>query len=72
MTSLLERAFAEAGKLSSAEQDVLAARLLAELGVDDEFDRDIAASTDKLAMLARQAAAEHKAGLTQELDPRTL
>jgi hypothetical protein len=69
MTNLLECAFAEAGKLSSAEQDLLAARLLAELGEEDEFDRAIAASADKLAILARQALPEHQAGLTQELDP---
>ncbi|MBN1395982.1 MAG: hypothetical protein JW959_13250 [Pirellulales bacterium] len=72
MTSLLERAFAEAGKLSSAEQDLLASRLLAEMGVEDEFDRDVAASADKLATLARQALVEHRAGLTHELDPDKL
>jgi hypothetical protein len=72
MTTLLERAFAEAGKLSPIEQDVLASRLLAELGEDDEFDRAIAASADKLAILARQALAEHRAGLTEELDPDNL
>jgi hypothetical protein len=66
MTNLLERAFAEAGKLSSAEQDLLASRLLAELGDEDDFDRAIASSADKLAILARQALAEHRAGLTQE------
>ena len=31
MTKLLEQAFAEASKLTEAEQDLLAARLLAEL-----------------------------------------
>jgi hypothetical protein len=72
MTTLLERAFAEADKLSPAEQDVLASRLLAELGEEDEFDRAIAASADKLAILARQALVEHRAGLTQELDPDNL
>ncbi len=72
MTNLLERAFTEAGKLSSAEQDLLASRLLAELGEEDEFDRAIASSADKLAILARQALTEHRAGLTQELDPDKL
>jgi hypothetical protein len=72
MTLLLERAFAQAGKLSSAEQDLLAARLLAELSAEDEFDQAIAASADKLAVLAKQALAEHRAGLTQELDPDRL
>lgn len=72
MTNLLERAFAEAGKLSSAEQDLLASRLLAELGEEDDFDRAIAASANKLAILACQALAEHRSGLTQELDPKHL
>lgn len=67
MTLLLESAFAEAGKLSPAEQDLLAARLLIELREEDEFDRTIAASTDKLAILAKDALAEHRAGLTQEV-----
>jgi hypothetical protein len=43
--------------------------LLAELASEDEFDRAIAASSDKLARLAREALAEDRAGLTQELDP---
>jgi len=72
MTKLLERAFAEAGKLSSDEQDLLASRVLAELTDDDEFDRAIAASADKLTSLANAALAEHRAGQTQELDPDRL
>lgn len=51
-----------------AEQDLLAARLLAELDKEDEFDQAIAASGDKLARLAREALAEYRAGLTQELE----
>ena len=72
MTQLLERAFSEASKLPSAEQDLLASRLLAELAGEDEFDRAIAASADKLASLANEALAEHRAGQTQELDPDRL
>jgi len=72
MTKLLERAFAEAAKRSEAEQEVLASRLLAELAAEDDFDRAIAASTDKLAKLAAEALAEHRAGLTEELDPDRL
>ncbi len=72
MTKLLERAFAEASKLSAAEQDVLASRLLEELAAEDEFDRKIAGSVDKLAGLAREALEEHRAGLTEELDPDRL
>ena len=69
MTTLLEHAFAEAAKLPPAEQDLLASRLLAELAAEDDFDRAIAGSGDKLAKLAKEALAEHRAGLTQELNP---
>ena len=72
MTKLLERAFAEANKLTVAEQDLLASRVLAELGEEDEFDRAIAASAGKLASLANAALAEHRAGQTKELDPDRL
>ena len=67
MTALLEQAFAQAAKLPPAEQDVLAARLLAEIAAEDAFDQAIASSSDKLARLA-----EHRAGLTQDLDPEKL
>jgi hypothetical protein len=69
MTTLLERAFAEAAKLPAAEQELLASRLLAELAAEDDFDHAIAESTDKFARLAEEALAEHRAGLTEELDP---
>ncbi len=72
MTTLLERAFAEAAKRPAAEQDLLASRLLAELAAEDDFDRAIAKTGDKLARLAEEALAEHRAGLTEELDPDRL
>ena len=72
MTTLLEQAFAAAARLSAPEQDLLASRLLAELAAEDEFDRAIAGSGDKLAQLAEEALREHRAGLTQELDPEQL
>jgi hypothetical protein len=72
MTTLLERAFAEAAKRPEAEQELLASRLLAELAAEDDFDRAIAASTDKLVRLATEALAEHHAGQTEELDPDRL
>lgn len=68
MTALLQQAFAEAAKLSEAEQEVLAARLLAELAAEDEFDRAIAGSGDQLAALAREALAEHHSGQTEALE----
>ena len=69
MTTLLEQAFAEAAKRPAAEQELLASWLLAELAAEDDFDRKIAKSTDKLAILAAEALEEHRAGLTEELDP---
>jgi hypothetical protein len=72
MTALLEKAFAKAASLSEEEQNVLASRLLAELAAEDEFDRAIAASSHHLANAAAQAIAEHRAGLTEELDPNRL
>ena len=72
VTKLLETAFAKAAELSPAEQDLLASRVLAELAEEDAFDRAIAASSDKLAALAREALAEYHSGQTQELDPERL
>jgi hypothetical protein len=72
MTTLLQQAFAEAAKLPEAEQDLLASWLLAELAAEDDFDRAIARSSDKLVGLAREALAEHRAGQTEELDPDRL
>ena len=72
MTKLLQDAFAKVSELPPAEQDVLASRLLAELAEDDEFDRAIAASSDKLARLAQEALDEYRTGQTQELDPDDL
>ncbi len=72
MTTLLQQAFVEASKLSPAEQDLLASRLLAELAAEDDFDRTIARSADKLAGLAAEALAEHRAGMTEELNPERL
>jgi hypothetical protein len=72
MTALLQQAFAEAAKLPEPEQEVLASRLLAELAGEDDFDRAIARSADKLAAFAREALAEHRAGDTETLDPERL
>jgi hypothetical protein len=72
MTTLLQQAFAEAAKLPTAEQDLLASWLLAGLAAEDDFDRAIARSSGKLAGLAREALVEHRAGLTEELDPERL
>jgi hypothetical protein len=72
MTTLLQQAFTEAAKLPTPEQDLLASRLLAELAVENDFDEAISRSSGKLADLAREALDEHRAGLTEELDPEQL
>lgn len=72
MTALLQQAFTEAAKLSESEQEILASRLLADLASEDDFDRAIAHSSEKLAALAREALAEHRAGQTEPLDPDQL
>lgn len=72
MTSLLEKAFEEASRLSPPEQDLLATRLLAELAAEDDFDRKLAATPDALRRLAQEALSEYDSGHTEELDPERL
>lgn len=72
MTTLLQQAFAQAAKLTEAEQNLLASWLLAELAAEDDFDRAIARSAHQLAGLAQEALAEHRSGQTEELDPDRL
>ena len=72
MTKLLQQAFAEAQKLPDAEQELLASWLLAELAAENDFDQAIANSADKLTGLAADAIAEHRAGLSEDLDPERL
>jgi hypothetical protein len=72
MTTLLQRAFAEAAKLPEAEQNLLASWLLAELAAENDFDRAIARSSDKLLGSAREAFEEQRSGQTEEFDPDRL
>ena len=69
MTQLLEKAFAEASRLSQPEQDAFAAWILEELASERRWEDDFAGSSDVLAQLADEALAEHRAGRTHELDP---
>jgi hypothetical protein len=72
MTPLMQQAVAAVAALPAAEQDALAARLLAELAAEDEFDRRLLATGGRLAGLAATALAEHRAGETADLDPDEL
>lgn len=72
MTKLLEKAFSEAAKLPTNEQDAIAVWLLEEIESERRWDEAFAQSADVLAQLADEALAEHRAGRTQILDPDTL
>ena len=65
MTQLLEKALSEVAKLPPSEQDILAAILLEELASEQRWGELFAKSQDKLAELADEALAEHRAGKTK-------
>jgi len=67
MTKLLEQAFAQAARLSAEEQDAFAKFVLAELTSEARWAQQFAASQDELAGLAKEAAADYKAGRTRPL-----
>lgn len=67
MTQLLEKALSEVAKLPPSEQDILAAILLEELASEQKWGELFAKSQDKLAELAEEALAEHRAGKTKPL-----
>lgn len=67
MTTLLQQAFAEAARLPDAEQDLLAARLLAEVAAEDDFDRKITATASRVTKLSEAALAECETGKTMPI-----
>lgn len=72
MTQLLKQAYAEVAQLPESDQDVIAALILEELQDERQWQKSFAQFPDALARLAEEALAEHRAGLTQPLDPETL
>ena len=72
VTKLLQQAFDEATKLSEKEQNALAALLLSEIDSERQWDEAFAGSQEALLRLAQEALVEHRAGLTQDLDPDQL
>jgi hypothetical protein len=72
MTQLLEKVFAEAGKLSEVEQNALAKWMLKELSSEKRWDKVFAESETALEKLADEALAEHKKKTTRLLDPESL
>lgn len=72
MGKAMERAVAEVSKLPEAEQEIVAAWILAELESERRWDALFARSTDLLAEMAADAVREDEAGLTLPLDPEKL
>ena len=69
MTLLLGGGITEASKLPVPKHELLAARLLRELAIEDDFNREIAVSARRLSA---EASEEQHGGLTEVLDPDQL
>lgn len=67
MTQLLEKAFAEAQKLSDKEQDTLGSIILEEMLHELRWNQAFAKSQDELALLGEKAIKNLQAGRTQEV-----
>jgi hypothetical protein len=74
MTTLLQRAVAEVEKLPAQDQDAIAARLLAEVEDERQWDQRFAATTDdqwdRLVAKVRRDVAEHGTLPLDEAFPR--
>lgn len=66
MTSLVEKAIGEIGKLPPEQQDAIASRILDEIADDARWDKTFAESQDELARLARAAREDARAGRVEE------
>jgi hypothetical protein len=67
MTTMLERAFAEASKLPDIEQNALARWLLEEIESERKWETLFAESEDELGRLALEALAEDEEANTTSL-----
>jgi hypothetical protein len=72
VTDSLKQVITRLKSLLVSEQDAIASIILEELEDDQRWDKAFADSPDILAKLAATAISEHRAGKTQELDPKTL
>lgn len=68
MTDLLKKAFDAVSALPPERQNALAKLILAEIEDEKRWDEAFAGSQDKLAAMANEAIAEHKAGRTRPMD----
>ena len=66
MTRLLEQALSHVNKLPPREQDAIAARILEEIADDARWDEALAGSQDELALLAKKAREDVRAGRVEE------
>lgn len=67
MTDLLKKAFEAVSALPPERQDAVAKMILAEIEDEKRWDEAFSGSQDKLAAMADEAIAEHKAGKTRPM-----
>jgi aspartate/glutamate racemase len=72
MTRLLEQAISRLQSLPEEDQDAIANLILEEIKEEERWDQSFAQTSHILEKLAASAMAEHRAGLTQDLDPEAL
>lgn len=72
MTRLLEKAFEAVSKLPPQEQDIIAIQVLEEMDSEKQWQSQLGSSQDVLEALADEALKEHRAGKTQDLNPKRL
>jgi hypothetical protein len=72
VSTLLDQAIEKVKRLSPEEQELIAARLLADLAEDEEVDQDLTAERPLLTQMAREALRQYHAGETEELIPDQL
>ena len=68
MTRTLKQAFEAASRLSSDEQDVLAAQMLQEIAWEKKWESALTDDPEKLQSLVEEARQDIKAGRVQELN----
>lgn len=68
MTQLLQQAIGEAQKLPDADQDAIAAIILAEIEDERRWDERFAKSQAQLGRLAQKVRDDIQAGRVQDLD----
>jgi len=71
-TTILEKAFNKAAKLTEREQNTLGKWILAELDSDRKWQYLFTQSEEKLADLAKEALEEYNSGVTKKLDIKDL